>query len=245
MIVVAFPFTRPLPASLALMMIESVRRCVSGPLRVVQMTDTLTPLVPGADEVRRLPKADFIEWRLKHMIYLSHVWHNYSDVVMTKVFKIIWLDYDVIVQRDLREIFSMMDAAPCDVMLTRRDAREKTVSDALLADCPHNMGVAWSLGSGRALWIRALEIYRTFKNPDGWLDGQRAIEKAIASTPSVTVRSLPCHDYNYTPQAPGEDCSDKWAVHYKGERKRWLVGADAIRAERLVTDATARVRARS
>jgi len=243
MIVVAFPFTKPLPVSLAVMMIESVRSFVSGPLLIVQMTDMNTPLLPSADVAHRLPKTDFIEWRLQHMIGVTNAWQLTSAIKDTM--KIIWLDYDVIVQRDLAGIFPKMDAERCDVMLTRRDAREKTVSDALLADCPHNMGVAWSLQNGRALWIRALEIYRTFKNPDGWLDGQRAIEKAIASTTSVTVRSLPCHDYNYTPQAPSEDCSDKWAVHYKGERKRWLVGADAIRAERLVTDATARVRARS
>jgi len=242
MIVVAFPFTRPLPVRLAELMIESGRQHVRGPLHVVQMSDYENAPVQGTDLTNRLFKFDFIEWRLQHMINLTHVYRNDA---MTEDFKIIWLDYDVIVRRDLSKIFSRMDAERCDVMLTRRDHREKTVSDALLADCPHNMGVAWSLQSGRTLWIRALEIYRTFKNPDGWMDGQRAIEKAIASTPSVTVRSLPCHDYNYTPQAPDEDCSDKWVVHYKGERKRWLVGADAIRAEQLVTDATARVRARS
>lgn len=244
MIVVAFPFTRPLPEKLAVMMIESVRRHVSGPLHVVQMSDDATAPVMGTDSVRRLEKRDFIEWRLQHMINLTHVQVNGPYSV--DAFKILWLDYDVIVQLDLAQIFLRLEnkTIPFDVALTRRDAREKTVSDALLADCPHNMGVAWSLGSGRALWIRALQIYRTFKNPDGWMDGQRAIERAIADTPAVKVLSLSCHDYNYTPQNPGEDLSDKWAVHYKGERKRWLVGEDARRAEQMVTDATARVRAR-
>lgn len=36
---------------------------------------------------------------------------------------------------------------------------------------------------------------------------------------TVTIGQLPCMEYNYTPQKPGEDLTGKYVLHFKGRRR--------------------------
>lgn len=211
--IVAFPYTDPCPRAMAQLMIAAVK-CVMPDLTLMQLTDLETARLPDVNAVQRLDLAeDFIAWRLAHLIQLPP-----QDVLL--------LDYDVIVRRDLTHVFALA----FDLCLTRRDEADTTVTRELLKCCPHNAGVMFQKASGHPFWSEVLTLYRANPDRDGWLDGQMAIEHALART-DLDVCDLPCVLYNYTPIAPDEDLSGKFAVHYKGSHKRWLIGDLALEAE--------------
>lgn len=220
---VCFPFTRPCAPEVAALMVDSVRRHMPGAI-IVQLTDEWTEAVPGVDTLIRMVKgADFINWRLRHMVEIGDTFE-----------KILWMDYDVIAQSDLREVF---DLHAFDIALTKRDATDSTISAEILRVCPHNMGVGWSWGSAWGFWRKALSIYQARPRRDGWMDGQIAIEQAIdevRSVNSLKVISLAASVYNYTPRSENEDLSGRKAVHYKGGRKIWIGGEKALAATRDV-----------
>lgn len=223
MLTVAFPFTDPLPRELARRMIASVRETMPES-SIVMLTDAVTLPVAGGIAVQRFHKgADFIDWRLTHMCALTPQLAG----------PVLWLDYDVIVKRSLAPVFA--EHPDFTIALTRRDDTDSTISRALLKACPHNFGVAFSRAPDCAdFWHDVRRTYRRIPNRDGWLDGQRAIEIVFnhwRERDPARVLSLPCSRYNYTPCSPDENLDARDAVHYKGERKRWIVGDVACEAE--------------
>jgi hypothetical protein len=196
-------------------MIASVRRHV--PMaNMIQMTDMTTDPVPGVDQVMRFPRGpDFILFRFGLLDTLPR-----ENTIL--------LDYDVIVQGDLMHVFHE-SGYEFDLKLTRRDATDKTVSAYIASRLPHNAGVMFSRPKGFEFWREALSAYWNETGRNGWLDGALAMELALDAT-RLRVLDLPCSLYNYTPSSPSEDLSGRLCVHYKGNRKTWIGGEDAVTA---------------
>ena len=193
-------------------MIASVRRHIPGTC-IVQMTDMTTDPVPGVNYVSRYARGqDFILFRFGALDILPRV-----DTIL--------LDYDVIVQGDLAHVFKR----DFDLALTRRDATDKTVSAFVLEKLPHNAGVMFTRAKGFGFWREATSRYWLETSRNGWLDGALAVELALENT-RLKILDLPCALYNYTPMSRDEDLSRRVCVHYKGNRKDWIGGADAVTA---------------
>ncbi len=117
-------------------MVASVKAAMPG-TRIIQMTDTDTKPVIGVDEVirKRYDGRFLMPYRLLHL----------KDFPPTDA---IFLDTDIIVQKDLAPVFS----EDFDIALTRRD---KPVRDPngydLAAEMPFNTGVMFSRPRGGVL----------------------------------------------------------------------------------------------
>jgi hypothetical protein len=126
------------------------------------------------------------------------------------------LDVDVIVQRDLRPVFHK----PFDVALTKRKGPILDGDGVDIAKLmPYNAGVMFS--TRNAFWTRVLEIIKDLpEEAQNWWGDQLAVK---AAAPEFNTLDLPCSIYNYTPATEDEDVSDKAVVHYKGNRKDWML----------------------
>lgn len=189
-------------------MVASARRAMPD-ARIVHLADEVTPPVAGVDEVLRLPYDGMylMTFRLAHFAQLQPC-------------QAVFLDTDVIVQRDLSLLFQ----SNFDVALTKReniglDPQGVDVAAAM----PYNTGVMLSKPSGWDFWRNAWKCCETF--PDEvrrWWGDQFAI-KAVAEIAPLAILELPCDIYNYSPGLETENVSDRFVVHYKGERKPWMV----------------------
>ena len=189
------------------LMIASVRS-VMPKVEIVQMTDPVTPVVPGVDTVIRhdWDKSKLTLFRLAQMAALDRP-------------ASLFLDPDVIVQRPLDPVFEQ----PFDVALTIRHERIKTLDGGNITPAmPYNMGVAFSRQP--RFWADALEYCRQLEASDyhDWYGDQLSV-KHIADTGSFDVLELPCDQYNYSPRTEDENVEERYAVHYKGLRKEWMM----------------------
>jgi len=189
-------------------MVASVRRAMPS-ARIVLLTDQKTPPVVGADEVIRLPYdgVHLMSFRLLHFARLSP-----CDVI--------FLDTDVIVQRDLSLLFE----SEFDVALTRREniGLDPQGID-VAAVMPYNTGVMFSRPSGWDFWHNAWNYCETLPdNARRWWGDQFSI-KAVAEIAPLRIRELPCDLYNYSPALETEDVNGRFVVHYKGKRKPWMM----------------------
>lgn len=208
--IIAVPFAgKNVSAAIAGAMIASCKRTMSD-VEIWQITDSDTPLLPGMKgAIRRTRTGDWGQFFLEHMANLPQE-------------EILRLDYDVIVQRDVREIFGL----PFDVAFTRRTMNDPTCSNFIRVKNPHNHGVVFIRPSGKPLFEMALAEYMEHSGEDGWMDVTLAIENAAAATTCRWIE-LPGERYNYTPKRREEDVSHCAIVHYKGNRKWWMVGAES------------------
>ncbi len=62
------------------------------------------------------------------------------------------------------------------------------------------------------------------------LDARPIPWKLTSPGKTISIGKLPCTDYNYTPQAPNEDITSKFVLHFKASR-RDLMGVYARRLE--------------
>lgn len=190
------------PKGVAYAMIRSVRKHLPE-CQIVQLTDEVTPILPGVDAMVRMPyEGDFGAWRLKHFAYFEG--------------ETLHLDYDVIVNRDVSHIFDL----EFDVALTKRPTNDKTVGRKINQASPHNLGVVFSRNPD--FWQKVYAHYTQVKERS-WMWIQIATtECAHFLKDEFKVLELPGETYNYTPTSPLEDVSDKAIVHYKGDRKHWM-----------------------
>ena len=197
-------------SKLAQIMVASVRAAMPD-ARIVQMSDYATRQVTGVDEIIRK------QWdqRLLMPFRLLHV----------KEFPpgdTIFLDADVVVQKDLSPLFQ----DDFDVALTFRDHTDPSLRGTPEAYelMPFNTGVMLSRPSGRAFWDEAHRLCLVM--PDAhkaWFGDQLAIKEVAAST-TLRVKQYPCALYNYSPRLRDEDISEKFVIHYKGnDRKAWML----------------------
>lgn len=183
--------------ALAQIMVASVRKHMPY-ARIVQHSDMAYPETPGVDHVIRLTlPGDHVERRWGHM---AHMMAFTEDNVLS-------LDCDVVVRRDLRDVFER----DFDIAMCRTPDRRDTA---------YNAGVIFAKPEGFAFWQEVLDAYqRTGK--DEWEDSQRALTMAADDT-RLKVLDLNFNVFNFTPAEAGTDRSAAALVHYRGRRKRFM-----------------------
>lgn len=173
-------------------------------VQIVQMTDRVTPEVSGVSAVsRRDYDGKLMTFRMQHLADLED--------------QFITLDTDVVVQKELLSVFEQ----PFDVALTKRTESIKSLNGVDLAkEMPYNTGVMFS--KNRRFWQDALKVLMQL-NPEThtWWGDQLSV-KVVAESGRYGVRELSCDQYNYTPKNQG-DRPDVHVIHYKGERKQWMI----------------------
>lgn len=180
-------------------MVASVRRQMPGST-IVQWTDEQTLEVAGIDRCER--KA----WDGQAPMH-----HKMMRLATTEG-EILALDTDVLVNADLRPVFSF----PFDVALTWREGPIfDPQGNDLTKIMPFNCGVMWS--RSRQYWATCLRWCEINELKDWYSD-----QLAVANIRGFNVLKLHCDNFNYTPKSADEDTSGRWAVHYKGNRKDWM-----------------------
>lgn len=169
------------------------------------MTDSTTPVIKGVDGRQEMDYDGerLMTYRLAHMAKLDG--------------EVIGLDTDVIVQANLGEVF----AREFDVALTRRTGRIFYGGKDIVKDMPINSGVLFS--RSRKFWQDCYAL--CLKAPEEiqrWFGDQLCIMQVYKSG-RYKVLELPCEKFNYTPKTQNEDVSSRYAVHYKGKRKDWML----------------------
>jgi hypothetical protein len=177
---------------------------------IYQLTDMDTECLPGVEAIRRPRQADFALFALDHLIHLEE-----GDVLK--------LDSDVVVQKDVQHVFDLS----FDLALTRRPLNDQTVSNSIRVWNPHNHGVMF-LRRARKFFEYALKEYRASEK-DGWMGAALAAEMAAASDVCRWIQ-VDGAIYNYTPKRKDEDVSHCAIVHYKGDRKWWILDSPESRA---------------
>ena len=185
-------------------MVEHVRR-VMPQHQVLHMTDSETPAIEGVSRRQEIPYdgSRLMTYRLQHLAELAE--------------PAIILDTDVIVQADLSAVFDK----DFDVALTKRKGRILYGGRDIVKSMPINSGVMFS--RSQQFWVDCYELCK--KAPQDiqrWFGDQLAIS-AVYKGGRYSVLELPCSKFNYTPATQDEDVSAKFAVHYKGPRKEWML----------------------
>lgn len=192
--------------ALAFLMIDSVRRTMPG-VEIVMMTDPKTPALP-ADRIVRKGRGAHTDW----IPWLCEFCSEVGDEVLL-------LDTDVIVKRDLRPLF-LMDT---DMVLTSRGPKEIDGRQM-----PFLFGVLVS--KSPAIWLEIRD--RVLSMPEEvdrqWWGSQVAVFEMYmeeqAGRGKWKFTTIGCDPYNYTPTGPHDLGPDKWALHYKGKkRKAWML----------------------
>jgi hypothetical protein len=176
---------------------------------IYHQTDMDTEGFEGCEVIRKERGDDFAEFFLRHLKEL-----NLPSFVK--------IDYDCVIQKDLAGLFN----GSWQVGLTRRYDADPTLGDQLANSQPYNNGVIFSDGK-HDFFKEVYACYMAINDRDGWMDAQEAV-KTAASVTRAKLREFPCSLYNYTPSLPFEDLSDKYIVHYKGERKHWSLDTSAM-----------------
>ena len=196
------------------LMVKSVHLAMPD-AHIVQFSDLDTPRVAGAhDVIRRSVSLDeLMIARLDHLAEFAHR-------------EAIFLDTDIIVRRDLREVFAL----PFDVALTRRYGELALAADDpygrhfpsgnVIDYMPYNAGVMFS--RTQDFWIACREACEHM-HPDfrRWYGDQIAL-KAVADTGEYAVFELAAHILNYSPAHPQDIPDTALVLHYKGARKAWM-----------------------
>lgn len=187
------------------LMLASLRRHVKD-CRIWLLTDEDEHRFPGCS-VRRIPwdGTNVMEYRLRHLSELP--WGHW-----------ILLDTDMIVQHDLSVVFQI----PFEVAVTQRDGPIwDTNGNDLAKSMPYNGGLVW-WRSG-LFWHRCLEWIKD--KPDAvkqWYGDQLALA-AIVPIYGADALKLHCDNWNYTPRTEDEDTGRRFLVHYKRQRKEWML----------------------
>lgn len=189
---------------MAEMMVRSARRHMPG-LPIIQATDADSAQYDFVDGVQRVnsiladPPALMLA---KHYAMLDE--------------ETIFLDADIIVRADLREVFS----AEFDVALC-----ERSLGDRMKLQQRFLGGVEWFRNPtfGAAVYQ---EVSQMGFGEQFWYGVQIAFHKLYHSH-RFNILSMPCRHWNYAPKMPqGEHQpipDDVRAVHYKGSRKNWML----------------------
>jgi len=205
---------------LAEKMILSVRAAMPD-ARIVQLSDPATQPVKGIDE---LFHADIDVGNMmfsRHWMYAAYIEQTRCDVV--------FIDTDIVIQKDLKTVFGQWD-----IGLTWRQEEK---DDILTTTMPFNGGILFSRPTqgSRHFWRATLAIYERMPGLlKKWYGDQLCmsiyLRKEYTSRDSeelvkdhIKIRLLPCDIYNYTPGQQNEDLQEKYIVHYKGNKKGWMM----------------------
>lgn len=194
-----------LQRDLARIMVASVRRTMPG-IKVLMITDDKTPAIEGIEPIRISTHgfADFIPW-------LCHCKSLLEGEVL-------YLDSDVVVQRDLRPLFNVIG----DVVLPNRGPKivDGRMQPFIFGVVAYRTAAFWAEVRDRVLAMEKVDRawygsqIATFEM---WMEEQNGRGK-------WKIVSVPRDIYNYTPKEANEAPEDKWALHYKGKkRKAWML----------------------
>jgi hypothetical protein len=139
----------------------------------------------------------------------------------------------------------------CDIAFTWRDSigldEDGEKVEGIAQRMPYNYGVvavAPTLGGLESLiWLRE-RVRVMHGSSQKWYGNQLAAAELAGARPAsgtvidkarlpwkltalgreVSIAKLPCTEYNYTPQSPGEDVSGKFVLHFKGGKRALMEG---------------------
>jgi hypothetical protein len=128
----------------------------------------------------------------------------------------LFVDTDIIFRRSVEEVF----ADPFDVALTDRDGTITNEADYARI-MPYNIGVVFSRSPDfwtmiKGYLVQMPEAYQQ------WEGDQRVVCELMKHNHGFNVKILPGSKYNYPPKS-ADDKHDASILHYKGQRKKWLI----------------------
>lgn len=151
--------------------------------------------------------------------------------------QVLFLDADVLLRRKFP--WSLVP----DLYVTWRDhVNHDPALDEFCKTQPYNYGVVGCHVRPETIeafyWLRARILAMNARN-QAWHGNQLALAELVGKAPEkgqadkdvyirwslndrgtrITVRQLPCETFNYSPDSPGEDVSEKAILHLKGDRK--------------------------
>ena len=197
---VAFPFAKQDP-KYAIAMVASVKRHMPN-AEILQLTDDVTPEIEGCRAVRAKWDAgdSFTIFKLKHLTWMSD--------------ELLVLDSDVIVQADVSSVFKL----PFDVAATWRDGPIRGPDgEDITKIMPINTGVMFCRNHG--FWAACLQ-YCAEHSINEWYADQLSVAGVVGQ---FNTLRLHCDNFNYTPNSKNEDVNGRLIVHYKGNRKEWML----------------------
>lgn len=191
--------------SFAKHMLQSIRTSMPG-VEVWQLSDGQSPELPGIDGVKRLSTPlPMAVRRVSLHATCEGEW--------------LFIDTDVIVRKDVREVFS----EDFDVALTDREGTI-TYESGYAKVMPYNIGVVFS---------RSPKFWETVKKYllmmpvylQHWEGDQRVVAGMMAHPGKCgfNVKVISGAEYNYPPKSENDPQIERASiVHYKGARKKYL-----------------------
>lgn len=181
-------------------MVQSVQRHMPG-VELLQLTDEWTPELEGCRAVRKKWDGnDIMVFKMRHLSELEG--------------EILALDTDVKVQADVSSVFAL----PFDVALTWRDGPIRGPSGQDITKImPINCGVMFSRNP--EFWRACVEFCMVHE-VEHWCADQLTVPHVARG---FNVLRLHCDNFNHTPNSRDEDVSSRLIVHYKGDRKDWML----------------------
>jgi hypothetical protein len=170
-----------------------------------QITDEEGPEYPGCN-VFRFPRVEdgFVLWRAK-----AYAAFNKPGL---------YCDDDMIFKRDYEAIMGL----DFDVCLTRQDRKVKDQNGTVISDVMNYNG-GFAIVNNPNYWPHiVMKIQEMHPEQQHWYGDQLAM-MALVNVYKTLI--MPCSIYNYTPDKQEDmqkDMSDKWMIHFKGNRKSWM-----------------------
>jgi len=187
-------------------MLESSKAAMPD-VEVWQLTDGESAVLEGVDGVHRIGgKMPMAVRRMTHNASLEGDW--------------LFIDPDIIIQKDVRHVFN----EAFDVALTDR-VGTITNEAAYAKVMPYNLGVSFSRSP--KFWKVVLRYLMTLPPRfQHWEGDQRVVCAMLMQgfADEFNVKILHGAAYNYPPKFAG-DGKDAALVHYKGNRKAYLMEA--------------------
>lgn len=193
------------PIRLASRMVKSVRKNIPD-ARVVQFTHKADNALSFVDDVviRSANGMGLMEARIDHFANYPHD-------------EALFLDPDILVQKDVWEVFDN----PFDIAIAHRNEPLTLDGADVSKDMPYNTGVIFSRGVN--FWRATLELMKPMSLDDrNWFGDQIAVAQLIKDG-HFKVREIDNKIYNYSPKKESENVSACSIVHYKGNRKEWML----------------------
>lgn len=198
---------------LAELMIRSAKKHMPN-VKFIQLTDESTAWVEGADECRRLSKDEpLMPFRLKHYSLME------GDTI--------FVDTDIMFNANVSDVFDNN----FDICLTHRRGEiiVAPTEDGNFVDIvdkmPFNTGVIFSRRP--QFWKEAYDYCKTLDtDKQEWYGDQLAVKHIFDRNEHdffYQLMEVPCSIYNYTPLTKEENITDKKIIHFKGERKGWMM----------------------
>lgn len=188
------------------LLVRSLHAVMPG-IPVTQFTDRISPVVADVYHVERNDPAPLCEARAAAFMRVSGDW--------------LFLDTDVLIRQDVSAVFDRR----FDVAVADRNWPHIEPTPALTAQMPYNAGVVFSRRP--LFWREVLALVQAKGLGEDWMGDQWAIGQ-VADSGRYQRLVLPGMQFNYPPGGPSDRGEHGAAiVHFKGPRKRWMLGAAA------------------